>query len=353
MAAPILGPDRVDEAARLLREGGLVAFPTDTVYGVAAMADSTLHSAALQAFKGGRREPFSLHLPDTDAALALAGPLRELERFAVATLGPAGVTVIVAHGPSRAGVGLRIVQHDVGSRFLALAGAAVVATSANLHGQPPMIAPERIAELRGVKAVLSAGDLPERPASSVVRMLPAGIEILRAGAMSVVELRKQLIRSIEFVCLGNLNRSAFAQGLMGAMQKYLASQVQNFVPAYSISSSGLIGHPKGRSPAAMQSVAADYQVDLSAHVPSRFEPGRKSDIRVAMGADIWEDLPDGHHWSVSDPMGGPASGYEAMATQVRAHFEALLARTAVVREADAALEAGFEKLFSPAQGDQP
>ncbi|MCA8915278.1 MAG: Sua5/YciO/YrdC/YwlC family protein [Planctomycetes bacterium] len=353
MAAPILGPDSVDEAARLLREGGLVAFPTDTVYGVAAMADTTLHSAALQAFKGGRREPFSLHLPDVDAALASAGPLRELERYAVTTLGPAGVTVIVAHGPSRAGIGLRIVQHEVGSRFLALAGAAVVATSANLHGQPPLTVPEQIAELPGLKAVLSAGVLPERSASSVVRMLPAGIEVLRVGAVSLAALGERLTRSIEFVCLGNLNRSAFAKGLMGAMQQYLASQAQNFVPAYATSSSGLIGNPKGRSPAAMQAVAADYHVDLSAHVPSRFEPGRDFDIRVAMGADIWEDLPDGHHWSVSDPMGGPASGYEAMATQVRAHFEALLARTAVVREADAALEAGFEKLFSPAQGEQP
>ncbi|MCB9894674.1 MAG: Sua5/YciO/YrdC/YwlC family protein [Planctomycetes bacterium] len=353
MAAPILAPDQVEEAARLLREGGLVAFPTDTVYGVAAMADSTLHSAALQAFKGERREPFSVHLPDARAALEVAGSLRELERFAVTTLGPKGVTVIVAHGAAHAGIGLRIVQHEVGSKFLALAGAAVVATSANLHGQPPLNAPAQIAELPGIKAVLSAGELPERPASSVVRMLRSGVEVLREGAVSRGDLRKRLIRSIEFVCLGNLNRSAFAKGLLAAMQGYYARELAGFIPAYSPSSSGLMGNPKARSPGHMVAVARSFDVDLSSHVPARFDGARASDLRVAMGADIWQSVPDGHRWSVSDPMGGPIAGYEEMTQQVRAHFESLFARTAVVREADAALEDGFDKLFSAVQGDRP
>lgn len=353
MAAPILTADQVEEAARLLREGGLVAFPTDTVYGVAAMADAGFHSAHLQAFKGGRPQPFALHLPDVESAVRTAEPLFELERHAVRQLGPRGVTVIVAHGAGHEGLGLRIVQHDLGSRFLTLAQAPVVATSANEHGQPPLRDPDSIAALPGITAVLSAGELPERPASSVVRMLRSGLQVLRASALGHEKLAALFTRRVEFVCLGNLNRSAFARGLIESMQAFYAARVKNFIPAWRPSSSGLIANPRAQSPRQMLEVAARYQVDLAGHVPTRFEPGRPQtvDVAVAMGEDIVDALPSARHWTVTDPMGGPEDGYREMAAQVRAHLVSLLARTARVDAADAALEAEFEKLFSPAEGE--
>jgi L-threonylcarbamoyladenylate synthase len=345
MAAPILGPDQVEEAAKILRRGGLVGFPTDTVYGIAALADSNFHSAKLAAFKGGRSEPFALHLPDVEAGLGIAGPLRELETFAVSTLGPRGVTVIVAHGPKNGGLGLRIVRHEAGSKFLALAGAAVVATSANKHGEPPLTDPTKIAGLPGVDAVLGAGELPTRPASSVVRMLRCGIEVLRSGAVNKSELAGLFTRSAEFVCLGNLNRSAFARALLLGMQKYYTDAIPAFVPAWNPTSSGLIGNPKAKSPEPMQRVASGYGVSLADHVPARFVPGGQG-VKVAMGEDIWDTLRGARRWSVDDPMGGPPEGYREMAAQVRAHMESLMGRTARVRDTDAGLEARFEVLFS-------
>lgn len=355
MAAPILCADQVEEAARLLREGGLVAFPTDTVYGVAAIADADFHSAHLQAFKGGRPQPFALHLPDAETAIRTAGPLHELERHAVQTLGPRGVTVIVAHGPGQKGLGLRIVQHELGSRFLALAQAPVVATSANEHGQPPLRDPERIAALPGIAAVLSAGELPDRPASSVVRMLRGGLQVLRAGALRPEQLSALFTRGVEFVCLGNLNRSAFACGLLEAMQAFYAARLKDFIPAWRSTSSGLIANPRASSPQAMLDVAARYRVDLFGRVPTRFEPGRLQgiDVAVAMGEDIHDALPAARHWTVIDPMGAPEDAYREMAEQVRAHLVSLLARTARVDAADTALEAEFEKLFSPDERESP
>ncbi len=355
MAAPILTADQVDEAARLLREGGLVAFPTDTVYGVAAVADAGFHSAHLQAFKGGRSQPFALHLPDVETAIRTAGPLFELERHAVQTLGPRGVTVIVAHGPEQRGVGLRIVQHELGSRFLALAGAPVVATSANEHGKPPLRNPEAIASLPGIAAVLSAGELPERPASSVVRSLRCGLQLLREGTLSTAQLGALFTRRVEFVCLGNLNRSAFAAGLLQAMQAFYSGRLDGFVPAWRAASSGLIANPRARSPLEMLRVAARYGVELSGHVPARFQDDRLQgvDVAVAMGEDIHDALPAARHWTVLDPMGAPAEAYRTMAEQVRAHLVSLLARTALVDAGDAAMEAEFEKLFSPPEGVSP
>jgi tRNA A37 threonylcarbamoyladenosine synthetase subunit TsaC/SUA5/YrdC/protein-tyrosine-phosphatase len=345
MAAPILGPDQVKEAARILREGGLVGFPTDTVYGIAAPADVSFHSAKLQAFKGGRSEPFSLHLPDVAAALKAAGPLHELETHAVSTLGPRGVTVIVAHGADNKGLGLRIVQHEVGSRLLALAGCTVVATSANLHGQPTLNDPAQIARLPGVDGVLSSGELPSRPASAVVRLLRCGLEILRPGAMEFADLVMLFVRRLEFVCLGNLNRSAFARELMMAMLRYYDGVLPNFLQGWAPTSSGLIGNPRVKSPEFMQKAAGEYGVSLASHVPARFVPGTPG-VQVAMGDDIRHALPQARQWHVADPMGGPEHGYRAMAAQVRAQMESLLGRTARVREADAGLEARFDVLFS-------
>jgi len=345
MAAPILGPGQVETAAALLREGSLVAFPTDTVYGVASLADSSLHSARLQAFKGGRAEPFSLHLPDVKTALEVAGPLRELAVYAVTTLAPRGVTVIVAHGADQAGLGLRVVAHETGSAFLALAGAAVVATSANLHGQPPLNDPEAIARLPGIAAVLSVGVLPERPASTVVRMLRCGVEILRRGTLGPQELAALFSRQVEFVCLGNLNRSAFAAALLAAMQRYYSDSCPGFVPAYLPESSGIIANPGARAPQKMLAHAASYHVEMAGHVPRRYQPGRGG-LRVAMGEDVWDALPGARRWSVYDPMGGPDDAFREMAVQVRAHLESLLCRSARVRASDVALEAGFDVLFS-------
>jgi tRNA threonylcarbamoyl adenosine modification protein (Sua5/YciO/YrdC/YwlC family) len=358
MAAKVFSAGQVEQAAKLLREGALVAFPTDTVYGVAALADSNFHSAQLAAFKGGRPEPFALHLPDVRAALKVAAPLRELETHALRELTPRGVTVIVAHGPGHRGLGLRVVRHEAGSRLLELAGAAVVATSANAHGSPPLRDPARIAELAGLDAVLDAGELPERPASTVVRMLRCGVQVLREGAVATEALTKLLYRTVEFVCLGNLNRSAFAHRLLAAMQDYYAAALAGFVPAYSPRSSGLIARPSARPPAPMHEAAARYDVSLEEHVPVKFDGSRVAgaELAVAMGGDVSGDVlaaaRGARCWTVHDPMGGPREGYVETAAQVRAHMESLLARTARIGETDEALEAGFDKLFSP-PGDQP
>lgn len=352
MGAKILDASQTEQAASLLREGKLVAFPTDTVYGVGALADSTFHSSQLASFKGGRPEPFAIHVPDTDAALKVSAPLLELERHVVTTLGPRGVTVIVANREQLKGLGLRIVQHEVGSNFLAQAGATVVATSANAHGKAPLRDPKQIAELPGLAAVLDAGELPERPASTVVRMLRCGVEILREGAVARSKVGELFTRGVEFVCLGNLNRSAFAHHLLAAMQRYYEDGPGIFVPAYQIASSGLIARPTARSPQQMIKAAENYKVDLSSHVPTRFDAARvgEAGLPIAMGEDVVQEVvdaaPHAQRWTVYDPMGGPRAGYDDTAAQVRAHVQGLLARTARIHADDDALEAGFEKLFS-------
>ena len=95
MPAEILKPDEFEKAAKLLLQGKLVAFPTETVYGVGALADADHDSATLRAFKGGRPDPFSLHLPDREAAHRAVNP-EGLVEYAALNLTPHGVTAILA-----------------------------------------------------------------------------------------------------------------------------------------------------------------------------------------------------------------------------------------------------------------
>ncbi|MHC4841213.1 MAG: L-threonylcarbamoyladenylate synthase [Planctomycetota bacterium] len=116
MPAKLIPASNVDEAAQILREGGLVGFPTDTVYGVAAIAETNMQSAALTEFKGGRANPFAVHVHSPEFAMSLLPVLSEIEKCAIHELGLSGTTVIV-HG-----IGIRIVTHKVGAKFLQAVG---------------------------------------------------------------------------------------------------------------------------------------------------------------------------------------------------------------------------------------
>ncbi|MBE7493252.1 MAG: Sua5/YciO/YrdC/YwlC family protein [Planctomycetes bacterium] len=367
MSALILDASRMDHAAELLRAGKLVAFPTDTVYGIASIpthwADKEPadprgveielgddpDSVYLRRFKGGRKEPFSLHCGSVQSALRFVSPRAPLEEFAVSELGPRGVTVVLRW--HRRGLGVRIVNHPVGSAFLEACAVPVLASSANLHGQPTLHDPRQIADLPGVDAVVDGGVLPPRPASTVARMLPCGLQVLRHGALGLADLGRHFTRDVHFVCVGNLNRSAFAHRLIESMQAWLAARVPDFVPAWRPSSSGVAGNPAVAVPEPMQQAASRRGVDLAAHRPSRFDPAVRG-LRVALGDDVVQLVGDAAlNLRVADPMGGPADGYERCAHEIvtRLHFQ-LLAQWAPVQ--DAALEDQFCKLFL-APGDSP
>ncbi len=351
MTARILPPHQLDEAILMLREGALVAFPTDTVYGVAALADAEFDNAALRRFKDGRTDQFSLHAGSIESALKYAGELRPAESFALHTLAPHGVTVVIARDGGTLGV--RVVAHEAGSALLEGASAPVVATSANAPGQPPLRDPAQIARM-DVDAVLDGGVLPRRPASTVVRLLPAGLEVLRMGQVAKAELGRIYTRPVHFVCLGNLNRSAFASGLLDAMQTWLADITHPFVPAFHPSSSGLIASPQAAPPLEMLRVAADFGVNMSEHEPHRFSPTTLPPWCVSMGDDVVDELEKVSpknllRWRVTDPMGGPEPGYRRAAAQIAA----LVRDDLLCRWADGdALEAEFEKIFY-GQGESP
>src|SRR5271166_6408357 len=138
------GAEAIDAAARCLAEGGLVAFPTETVYGLAADATDARAIARLYAAKGRPAfNPLIAHVPAVTAARRLAGLDAAAERLAAA-FWPGPLTLVLPRVPgggicdlATSGldtIAVRVPDHRVAQRLLAAFGRPIVAPSANRSG---------------------------------------------------------------------------------------------------------------------------------------------------------------------------------------------------------------------------
>ncbi|PSQ18223.1 threonylcarbamoyl-AMP synthase [Halobacteriales archaeon QS_8_69_26] len=183
--------DPLDRAARAIREGELVVYPTETVYGLGADALSPDAVERVFAAKGrDRSKPVSMAVPSVDRALAYVDPTPETERFMRAFL-PGPVTVVCRRGPDvpdvlTAGsdrVGVRVPDHELSLSLADRAGTPVTATSANRSGAGSA---RRVAgvdpSVRDAAAVvIDAGETPG--GGSTVVDVDAG-DVIRRGAMA-------------------------------------------------------------------------------------------------------------------------------------------------------------------------
>jgi L-threonylcarbamoyladenylate synthase len=182
--------DALDEAAAALRDGGLVVYPTETVYGLAADAlDPAAVEAAFEAKRRPREKPLSFAFPDHEAALEHLH-VGETERAFMAEFLPGPVTAVVEKGDSvpdvltggRDRVGVRVPDSEVALALLDRV-APLTATSANVSGEPSVTHPDDLDPefVDRVDAVLDAGETPGGTGSTVVDV--ANGEILREGAV--------------------------------------------------------------------------------------------------------------------------------------------------------------------------
>jgi L-threonylcarbamoyladenylate synthase len=196
-------PAAVAEAARCLKEGGLVAFPTETVYGLGADAGNAGAIARLYQAKGRPSfNPLIAHVADLEAArligrfgaqaLALAdafwpGPLTlvlpKARRCAVADLATAGLDTIA----------VRVPAHPVARQLLRAFGGAVVAPSANLSGHvSPTTALHVQSDLTGrIDLILDGGGVTVGVESTIVGCFEAPM-LLRPGGLPRSEIERVL-----------------------------------------------------------------------------------------------------------------------------------------------------------------
>ena len=204
--------DGIRAAAELLRDGELVAFPTETVYGLGACAfDEEAVGAVFRAKGRPSTDPLIVHVAGVGAAEAL-GDLHTdggLARMLVEAFWPGPLTVVVPRsdvegpGPRLATavsptqtVGLRCPAHDVALELLRTAGVPVAAPSANRFGRvSPTSAEHVLAELGGrIRCVLDGGSTPLGVESTVVGVgeaagcPPGSVRLLRPGGVPLEDL---------------------------------------------------------------------------------------------------------------------------------------------------------------------
>src|SRR5262245_61436335 len=176
-AAPQL--DALQEAAKWIRNGGLVALPTDTLYGLAADPYRADAVARLFAVKGRSAERgLPLIAADADQVARHIGPLSRSVGQLAEEFWPGPLTLIVAAPialvPSVTGgtgrVGVRVPAHDVARAICRFAGRPVTATSANRSGQPPTAYPDEVERTLGddVDLLIDAGPTAGGEPSTIV-----------------------------------------------------------------------------------------------------------------------------------------------------------------------------------------
>ena len=159
----------IEAAARTVREGGLVVYPTETVYGLGADALNPEAVESVFEAKGrDRSKPLSLGVPSVDRALEFVTPTEREVRFMHAFL-PGPVTVVVpkrdtvpdALTGGRETVGVRVPDHEVALALFEAAGTPVTATSANRSGAGSSRTVDEVdPAIRERATVLDAGETP-------------------------------------------------------------------------------------------------------------------------------------------------------------------------------------------------
>ena len=194
-------PNVIQEARAVLNKGGLVAFPTDTVYGVGTLV---FDGPAVESIYRAKDRPVEKAIPvltgDAEDMEKVGMNIPEIAYRLAARFWPGPLTVLIPKKPTlpesvsaTATVGVRVPDHEVARTLLRAAGPMAV-TSANISGQPsPSTAEEVLAQLGGrIDLIIDGGKTPGRVPSTVIDCTENDLQILRAGPITLEEIRAKL-----------------------------------------------------------------------------------------------------------------------------------------------------------------
>ena len=351
------GAAAIQRPIEILESGGLVVFPTETVYGLAARADCPAAMDRLrQAKSRGPRDAFTVHIGSPSDVRLYASNLSALAARFVRKGWPGPLTLIVdAAAPPETGldertvnaiyyngaVGLRCPEDELARLLLCGVSAPVVAASANLAGvKPPRDAYEVVDALGDLAdIVVDAGPTRYAKASTIVRVNGSSYTIVREGVYDRRILDRLSKVRLLFVCTGNTCRSPMAAGLA---KKSLADRVgctPEGLRAHGVEVESA-GVTAGFGGASLGAIAAMEMrgVDLSRHVSQRVtkEMLSQADHIFAMTRAHLSALaamaPDYKHRvklllgdrEVTDPIGGSSDFYETCAGTIEQGLEECL-----------------------------
>ena len=195
--------DDLDEAGRIIREGGLVAFPTETVYGLGGNAFDKCASSKIYNAKGRPSDnPLIVHIADFKDIEKVAEDIRKKKKKIMERFWPGPVTLIFKKKkevPYETTGGLdtvavRMPSHPVAMRFIKSAGVPIAAPSANTSGRPSPTTAQHVAEdMNGkIDMIIDGGQVDIGLESTIVDMTDKVPVILRPGYITKEMLEREI-----------------------------------------------------------------------------------------------------------------------------------------------------------------
>lgn len=348
--------EKIIKAAEVLKQGGIVAFPTETVYGLGA---NFFDENAIKKLNGIKQrpsdKPFTVHIADLGDLAKFGCDISLFGKELIEKFWPGPLTLII--DTKRSGkTGFRMPNNRIARELIRQSGTLIAAPSANISGHAaPTNAKDVVTQLKdGVDLVLDAGETDLRQASTVIDLTIFPYKVVRQGAIVKEKIAEaefnfwknkisSRIKSILFVCTGNSCRSVMGEAYL---RKRLRQVEREDIRVFS---RGVSAEVLSRSTPETIAVLKELRIDISNHntmmlIDKDVEeadlilvmeeshreeilnkvPSAKNKIYLLAEFGLWGGKMQEGSFEVNDPIGKSLQTYKDTLTIIRFSIERLI-----------------------------
>jgi len=183
----------IKEAAKVLKKGGLVIFPTETVYGIGALyGNAEAVTRIYEVKKRPKNKPLTVHISNLSTIKSLGCEIPHLAGLLMKKFWPGPLTIILNTSDKKKTIAFRMPDGEIAKSFIEMCGGAIVAPSANISGnKAPISAEGALRDLGGkVDVVIDGGPTKIRSESTIIDASAFPYSVIREGAISKARIQE-------------------------------------------------------------------------------------------------------------------------------------------------------------------